>query len=184
MIASIILALLASTTVQSIVYWAFNIVFPTFNAQAIITSILAKESEFCQIFGKLNDTFKKIGDDQIYLNWIILFVHAVLYLMLLIAIDCGLIRIRSRGATNSTFDEKKLDSDVLDERRRILNSDPVYVDQTVVNRDGSYERQHTDHLIVRDLVKSFPNKQKPAVDHLTFGAKRGEAFGLLGYNVS
>jgi ABC-type Na+ transport system ATPase subunit NatA len=27
-------------------------------------------------------------------------------------------------------------------------------------------------------------RQVLAVNHLTFGAKRGEAFGLLGYNVS
>ena len=39
-------------------------------------------------------------------------------------------------------------------------------------------------LIVNNLVKYYPIRKILAVNHLTFGAKRGEAFGLLGYNVS
>ncbi|CAF1314882.1 unnamed protein product [Rotaria sordida] len=37
-------------------------------------------------------------------------------------------------------------------------------------------------LIVRDLVKFYPARQTPIVNHLTFGARRGEIFGLLGHN--
>lgn len=184
MIASIILSLLTSKTVQVAVYWILNIIFPTLNAQAVVTSIMARKSLFCQTTAKYIEIFDHIGDDEMYLNWILMFVHALLFLKLLIAIDCGLIRRPSGKVTNSNFDESKLDNDVLAERRRILNSGGEYTDQRVVNQDGRAEKQHTDHLVVRDLVKSYPRKQNLAVNHLTFGAKRGEAFGLLGYNVS
>lgn len=78
------------------------------------------------------------------------------------------------------FDENMLDNDVLAERQRILNLNPLAISQTPVNEEG----HETDHLTVHDLVKRFPGRNVCAVNHLTFGAKRGEAFGLLGYNVS
>ena len=53
-----------------------------------------------------------------------------------------------------------------------------------MNVDSEAAEHETDHLTVHDLVKRFPGRSAYAVNHLTFGAKRGEAFGLLGYNVS
>jgi ABC-type multidrug transport system ATPase subunit len=36
--------------------------------------------------------------------------------------------------------------------------------------------------VVRNLTKQYSGADKPAVDQLTFGVKRGECFGLLGVN--
>ena len=43
--------------------------------------------------------------------------------------------------------------------------------------------QKSDALLVADLRKEFGwHKKFVAVDHLTFGVKQGECFGLLGVN--
>ena len=39
-----------------------------------------------------------------------------------------------------------------------------------------------DVLLVTDLSKKYSRKGKLAVDHLSFGVKSGECFGLLGVN--
>ena len=36
--------------------------------------------------------------------------------------------------------------------------------------------------VCRNLTKQYAGADKPAVDQLTFGVKRGECFGLLGVN--
>ena len=43
-------------------------------------------------------------------------------------------------------------------------------------------KELADVLIVKDLSKKYTRKGKLAVDHLTFGVKPGECFGLLGVN--
>ena len=40
----------------------------------------------------------------------------------------------------------------------------------------------SDVLLVTDLSKKYSRKGKLAVDHLSFGVKSGECFGLLGVN--
>ncbi|CAF4809296.1 unnamed protein product, partial [Rotaria sp. Silwood2] len=39
---------------------------------------------------------------------------------------------------------------------------------------------HTDHLAVNNLVQYYPMRKVLAVNYLTFGARSGDAFGLLG----
>ena len=39
-----------------------------------------------------------------------------------------------------------------------------------------------DAVVVRDLVKHYPKRPRPAVDGLSFSVRRGEIFGLLGPN--
>ena len=39
--------LIDNTFVQQFIYWLFNIISPSINAQAIITYILAQKSQFC-----------------------------------------------------------------------------------------------------------------------------------------
>ena len=40
----------------------------------------------------------------------------------------------------------------------------------------------SSNQVIRNLTKRYSGASKPAVDHLTFGVKRGECFGLLGVN--
>lgn len=157
--------LIKSTGVQKFLYWLFNILCPSINAQALITYILARRSTFCQTFPG-----ERFGDDTIGGNIVILILHTLLLLSLLIVIDCGLMHFSWSNDHQGNFDENTLDNDVLVERRRVLGQ-------------GNQEN-NIDHLTVKNLVKFYPRRKVLAVNHLTFGAKRGEAFGLLGYNVS
>ncbi|CAF3562792.1 unnamed protein product [Adineta steineri] len=182
-IVPIIMALVDNKFAQKLVYWILNLVSPTINAQAIITYILAKKSVFCKqmAFGFM---FPPIGDDTIGWNWLILFLHAILLLLLLIAIDSGLIKPSFSFSFLShplSFNENILDNDVLTERQRILSLNHSATNQNPVNINNT-EAQEADHLVVHDLVKRYAGRNAFAVNHLTFGAKRGEAFGLLGYN--
>ncbi|CAF1313963.1 unnamed protein product [Rotaria sordida] len=68
--------------------------------------------------------------------------------------DSGLLRFSFLNFYKSNFDENTLDDDVLAERHRILNLNHL---------------QKTENTML-------------AVNHFIFGAKRDEAFGLLGYN--
>jgi len=184
-IVPIILSLVDNTAVQNLVYWIFNIISPSINAQAIITYILAQKSKFCSLFVSDITVFKSIGNDTIGWNWIILVLHIIILLALLIAIDMGLLKFSSLCSSHpSDFNENVLDSDVLAERHRILNLNSLTANHNPVNTTSNEERQETDHLTVHDLAKRYRGRGVYAVNHLTFGAKRGEAFGLLGYNVS
>ncbi len=184
-IVPIILSLVDNTVVQQLVYWIFNIISPSINAQAIITYTLAQKSKFCRLFVDDFSVFKSIGNDTIGLNWVILILHIIILLALLIAIDMGLLKFSFLCSSQpSAFDENILDNDVLAERRRILNSNSLTTNNYPVNTTNIEERQETDYLTVHDLGKRYRGRSVFAVNHLTFGAKRGEAFGLLGYNVS
>ena len=182
------MSIVDNTLAQRLVYWIFNIISPSINSQAIITYILAQKSQFCTLL--INSGFKiftPIGDDTIGVNWLILVLHIIILFSVLIAMDCGFLRFSFSFSFLShpiTFDENMLDNDVLAERRRILNLNPLAINQTPVNTDSNEEGHGTDHLTVHDLVKRYRKRHVLAVNHLTFGAKRGEAFGLLGYNVS
>jgi hypothetical protein len=163
-----------------------NVISPSINAQAIITYILAQKSQMCKTYASGDSPlFHKIGDDTIGLNWVILIIHIVLLLLLLIAIDTGLLRFSFRSSSiPSNFNESLRDDDVRAERNRVLNLNPSPKHHNYVNTDDYSQEYETDHLTVHDLVKRYPGRSALAVNHLTFGAKRGEAFGLLGYNVS
>ncbi|CAF1191001.1 unnamed protein product [Adineta steineri] len=84
------------------------------------------------------------------------------------------------SSKKSSTDERELDDDVAAERNQILNNMNLSSARNSIGPDRDVNR--LDHLIVHDLVKSYPLHRAAAVDHLTFGARRGEAFGLLGYN--
>ncbi|CAF3827305.1 unnamed protein product [Rotaria sp. Silwood1] len=154
-----------STFVQKLLYWLFNIISPSINAQVIVTYILARKSKLCRFitdpFGLTNfelSLFKAIGNDTIGWNvamlWLLQFSFSSLY--------------------KSNFDENKCDDDALVERHRILK-----------HRKKPFEdEEHADHLTVNNLVKYYPIRKVLAVNHLTFGAQRGEAVGLVGYNVT
>ena len=180
------MSLIKNDLVQTLVYWIMNVISPSINAQAIITYILAQKSQFCKVFAIIDfDIFHKIGDDTIGLNWVILFLHIVILLTLVIAIDTGLLKFSLRSTSiPGVFDENLLDNDVRAERHRVLNLNPPAKKHNYVNTDDHSQEYETDHLTVHDLVKRYPGRPTVAVNHLTFGAKRGEAFGLLGYNVS
>ena len=64
------------------------------------------------------------------------------------------------GSSNQEFE----DEDVKQEKERVLKS------------------ASQDVLKIQDLSKKYSRKGKLAVDHLNFGVKRGECFGLLGVN--
>ena len=188
--------LIKSSAIRQLLYWLFNIISPSINAQTIITYILAHKSAFCKFLvgpSTSDDSgfsfFKSIGDDTIGLNWVILVLHVVVFLALLILIDTGLLKsmfssIFSCWSKSPDIDENRLDSDVLAERHRILKANDRLYNQNTANVYTNQDGPETDHLTVHDLVKRFPGRPTAAVNHLTFGAKRGEAFGLLGYNVS
>ncbi|CAF1318170.1 unnamed protein product [Adineta steineri] len=122
--------------------------------------------------GSDSSLFKRIGDDIIDWNIVILVLHIVVFLFLLIIIDSGLLQFSFSCFYKSNFNENTLDDDVLTERHRVLRT------QTHTFED----EENVDHLTVKNLVKYYPRRKVLAVDHLTFGARRGEAFGLLGYN--
>jgi hypothetical protein len=173
--------LIESTSIQKLIYWLLNIISPSINAQVIVTYILAQKSQFCRFWtnplGASNPQlsfFKSLGDDTIDWNVVILVLHILLFLTLIITIDSGLLQFSFSCLYKPNFDSNKLDNDVLAERHRVLGS------QTNILEDN----EHIDHLTVNDLVKYYPRRKVLAVNHLTFSAKRGEAFGLLGYNVS
>jgi hypothetical protein len=187
-ILPIVMSLIDNSSVQHIIYWVLNIISPSINAQAIITYILAQKSKFCTVIVNSDfEFFKSIGNDTIGVNWVILFIHIIVLLLLLIAMDCGFLKFSFSFSFLSRplpSDENMLDNDVLAERRRVLKLNPLAIGQNPVNVDNNEEGHDTDHLTVHDLVKRYPGRSVFAVNHLTFGAKRGEAFGLLGYNVS
>jgi hypothetical protein len=121
-------------------------------------------------------------------NWFIFFLHIIALLSVIILIDIGLLRyffasVFSCRTKKTQADESRLDDDVLAERRRILRSNNPSYRVNTENVLPDEEMIANDHLIVQDLKKQFPKRPWPAVNHLTFGAKRGEAFGLLGFNV-
>jgi hypothetical protein len=165
-----------NASVRIRLYWLFNIISPNINAQVIVTYILAQKSAFCKlaIVDLKMSRFESIGDDTIGWNCLILVLHILLFLSLIIIIDTGLLKFSFSFLYKSNFDENTLDDDVVAERSRILNLQTNLVDDDA----------HIDYLTVNDLVKYYPRRNILAVNHLTFGAKRGEAFGLLGYNVS
>jgi hypothetical protein len=76
-----------------------------------------------------------------------------------------LVSTRDALQVKGTTDTENEDIDVTHERDRILKTD-----QDNLN----------DVLIVNELSKRYTRKGKLAVDHLTFGVKPGECFGLLG----
>jgi len=167
----------ANASVRMLLYWLFNIISPSINAQVIVTYILAQKSAFYKsdiAYLKMRGV-KSIGDDTIGWNCLILVLHILLLLLLIIIIDTGLLKFSFSFLYKSNFDENTLDDDVLAERSRILDL------QTNIFDDDD---EHSDYLTVNDLVQYYPRRKILAVNHLTFGAKRGEAFGLLGYNVS
>jgi hypothetical protein len=167
----------ANGSVRMLLYWLFNIISPSINAQVIVTYILAQKSALYKL--TIADSkilgFESIGDDTIGWNCLILVLHILLLLLLIIIIDTGLLKFSFSFLYKSNFDENTLDDDVLAERSRILDL------QTNIFDDDD---EHSDYLTVNDLVQYYPRRKILAVNHLTFGAKRGEAFGLLGYNVS
>ncbi|CAF3759468.1 unnamed protein product [Rotaria sp. Silwood1] len=175
-IVSVITMSAANASVQMLLYWLFNIISPSINAQVIVTYILAEKSISCKsaITNFKMPHFESIGDDTIGWNCFILVLHISLLLSLIIIIDTGLLKFSFSFLYKSNFDENTLDDDVLAERSRILDL------QTNIFDDDDDE--HIDYLTVNDLVKYYPRRKILAVNHLTFGAKRGEAFGLLGYN--
>jgi hypothetical protein len=186
----LVTTIIDNSIVQKLIFWLFNIIAPNINAQVIITYILARKSAFCKLFlDPLNTLgpkiFKSIGDDTIEFNWLILCLHILIFLLILILNDSGLLKFSFLNSYKSEFNENILDDDVLAERHRILNLNYSSTSQNTINIDNEeQEEQETDHLIVHDLTKRYPGRHVLAVNHLTFGAKRGEAFGLLGYNVS
>ena len=161
----VISILIRDQSKKAFLFWMFNLICPSINAQVLITDILVKNSRFCRLASLL---FQSIGDETIVWNVFILIGHVLLSLALLIVIDSGLLRFSFSClySLSSHFDERRLDDDVLVERHRVLT------------------QSNDDHLTVKDLVKFYPIRRVVSVNHLTFGVKRGEAFGLLGYNVS
>ncbi|CAF1011366.1 unnamed protein product [Rotaria sordida] len=178
-IIPVVTMIIENTFIRKILYWLFNLISPTINSQVIITYILAKKSRLCRFitdpFG-LDDPalklFKALGDDTIQWNIGIIILHILLFFLILIIIDSGLLQISLSCLYKSNFNENQLDDDVLVERHRILNNE----------KNSSNNKEHIDYLTVNNLVKYYPIRKILAVNHLTFGARRGEAFGLLGYN--
>ena len=165
-IVPIVNIIVRSSSTRRFLFWLFNLLCPSINSQVLITYLLARQSRFCQLANLLFDAtdFHPLGDDTIAWNVVVLVVHIVLLLSVVILIDSGAFRFSFAWFHRSTtFDERTLDEDVRAERHRPVD-------------------EH-DHLIVDDLVKSYPRKNLLAVNHLTFAARRGEAFGLLGFNV-
>jgi hypothetical protein len=158
--------LIKSSGVRKFLYWLLNILFPSINAQAIITYILAQKSKLCELLRDSSQKIDSIGDDTIGGTIVLLILHTVLLLVLLIALDSGLLQFSCSSLYVPNFDENTLDSDVLAERHRVLGSE----------RNTSEEGEHVDHLTVNNLVKFYSKRNVLAVNHL--------AFGLLGYNVS
>ncbi|CAF4589424.1 unnamed protein product [Rotaria sp. Silwood1] len=185
-IVPVVMSLVNNTFVQKLIYWLFNIISPSINAQVLITYMLAQQSKFCQVLINIDFSFfKSIGNDTIGLNWVILILHILILLLVLIAVDSGLLKFSFSFSFLThplQCDENMLDNDVLEERHRVLNLNYSATSKSLLNTDNHEEEHETDHLAVHDLVKRFPGRNTFAVNHLTFGAKRGEAFGLLGYN--
>lgn len=139
---------------------------PNINAQVIVNSILVTKTSLCQNLDKNNyGKLRSVTEEKIVYNLVLLILHMVVYLLLIIIIDCQWFRMKSFRKRKLIFNENQLDDDVLAERHRILNE------------------ESDDSLTVNNLIKYYSKSDKLAVDHLTFGAKRGEIFGLLGFNV-
>ena len=191
MIVSVLMILVENKKLRNLLHVLLNILAPNINAQAIIVDVLTKRSPLCkQLYNLANPEnpgslgIVALENVDVAWNWVILILHVVFYLLLLIAIDGGLLKCSCSCAAESDFDDTKIDDDVLKERERILQLHRVPSNENALETDENDAEQETDHLIVHDLVRRFPGRPTPAVNHLTFGAKRGEAFGLLGYNVS
>ncbi|CAF4052910.1 unnamed protein product [Adineta steineri] len=165
--------IIESESAQKLLYWLLNITCPTINARVIITYILARKDQYCKTSIIQITAYSR--DDTLYefiWNIVIFVLHIVVFFFLLIIIDSGLLQFSFSCFYKSNFNENTLNDDVLAERYRVLGM------QTHTFED----EENVDHLIVKNLVKYYPRRKVLAVDHLTFGARRGEAFGLLGYN--
>ena len=190
-VISVIINVVQQNSLRQLLYWLFNLLGPNINAQVIISDILVAKSQLCKGLAKPNGaflfpTFSAIRSNKatIIWNWVILVAHIVIYLTLLIVVDIGLVNCTYSCRREPTFDENTLDDDVLAERHRILQLHPVQSKHSDTGAKNNDDGQETDHLIVEDLTKQYSGRPQPAVNHLTFGAKRGEAFGLLGFNAS
>src|SRR5690348_5004180 len=92
-IVPIILAIVNNTNIRHIVYWILNVIFPSINAQVIITYMLANKSHFCQDYAAiLADIFPEIGNETIGVNWVILVLQIIILLLLIIMVDTGFLR--------------------------------------------------------------------------------------------
>ncbi|CAF4232574.1 unnamed protein product, partial [Adineta steineri] len=101
-----------SVSVQKLLYWLFNIICPSINAQAIITYILARKSQFCKLISTSSmarrfepSLYKPIGNDTIGWNIVILVLHIVVFLFLLIMIDSGLLHFSFSYFYKPNFNE-------------------------------------------------------------------------------
>lgn len=138
----------------------------------------------CVSLFKLVDTSKPLFQKN-YLAWatpgvgrfvLILPIEGLLFMMLVLCIDYGVFR-RLAGLTrrrrldpfDSVHQDVELeDSDVLAEKRRVLENDC-----------------NGDVLVIEDLTKTFKVPGRPvfpAVDRISLGVPLGECFGLLGVN--
>lgn len=181
LVVPIVTMIVRNKMLRYLLFWLFNVLFPNVNAQVIIADLLARKIAFCKLMagigGRADDgsIFTLIGSDTMGVNYAILVAHILFFLLTLVVIDSGLLQFSCSCFYKPTFEERTLDGDVLAERQRILGQ------QTHTYED---EEEAVDHLTVNNLVKYYPMRKVLAVNHLTFGARRGEAFGLLGYNVS
>ena len=101
-------------------------------------------------------------------NCVALAVEGVFFICLLLGIE----KIRTLGGRDKTKNNavgdvaaNDQDSDVFNERVRV--------------RDGGAKG---DMVVAQELIKSFGDSAKLAVDRVSFGVPRGQCFGLLGTN--
>ena len=130
--------------------------------------------EFAGGFGKCHEiksffTWDKLNG--LNTNFLFMFGTSLLFIVILVLIETGVIkRILTGKGGNRGFVESNLDGDVVQERQRTL----ALMDD---------RKQKSDVFLVSNLCKEFGvGKKFLAVDHLTFGVKHGECFGLLGVN--
>ncbi|CAF4516581.1 unnamed protein product [Rotaria sp. Silwood2] len=96
----------------------------------MMTYILAKKSRLRRFITDplgMSDPaltlFTAIGDNTIGWNYEILVVQILLFLLILIIIDSGLLQLSLSCLYKSNFDENKLDDVVLAEHHRILKTE-------------------------------------------------------------
>ncbi|CAF5059865.1 unnamed protein product, partial [Rotaria sp. Silwood1] len=86
-IIPVVTMIVQSTLFQKLLYWLFNIISPSINAQVIVIYILARKSKLCRFitdpFGLTDfelSLFKAIDNDTIGWNVVMLVLHVLLLL--------------------------------------------------------------------------------------------------------
>jgi len=173
LIRVIILIMMKGSMKMQIIYWIINIIFPPLNSKRFISILLKSSSKnLCQFIENDKTILSKIGfikeikENDFWKHLILILIQIIFLFIFLCLIDINLFNKKINSLNDDQFDEDELDDDVLKERKDLMSN----------------KYHFNDPFICIDITKKYPQKDNLAINHLTFSIKKGQCFGLLGFN--